>query len=145
MDLHIDDFYSDTARCLVSLYQNFPRKTTLYVDDFVGVLPRDEVGLPHPRHLQCLSSLLWLAEEGYIRYQDSIRQDALDQVELSRNAFLRLSTTAHPFTNAIDPQLPRSILRVQGSLVQQMRRHLHSGDSEELIAVVRFFLGEQPQ
>lgn len=64
MNLHIDDFYRDAALGLVMLYQSFPRPVTLYLDDMVGVLPPDEVGLPHPRQQQCLSALLWLANEG---------------------------------------------------------------------------------
>lgn len=142
MDLHIDDFYVDSARCMVSLYQSFPRKSTLYMDDFVGVLERDEVGLPHPRQLQCLSTLIWLGNEGHLRYMDTIGYDALDQCELTQAAFLRLSSTQHPFNSELDSELPRSVFRAQGSLIQQMRRHLKSRDTEKLIPVVRFFLGE---
>lgn len=142
MDLHIDDFYTDAARCLLSLYQSFPRKSTLYMDDFVGVLPRDEVGLPHPRQQQCLSSLLWLANEGYLRYQSTIGYDALDQVELTKKAFVRLCSTDHPFTAGIEPGLPPSVLRVQGSLLQQIRRHLRNQNSEELISVMQYFFAD---
>src|SRR5690554_6312866 len=138
MDLHIDDFYTDAARALIRLYQSFPRKCTLYMDDFVGVLPRDEVGLPHPRQLQCLSSMLWLASEGYLRYEDTIGYNAVDQAELTQKAFVRLSSTNHQFTGGLDLSLPKSVLRAQGSLVQQLRRHLANQETEELIAVMRF-------
>ena len=142
MDLHIDEFYTDTASALLRLYQSFPRKCTLYMDDFVGVLPHDEVGLPHPRQLHCLSSLLWLANEGYLRYEDTIGYNAVDQAALPQKSFVRLSSTKHPFNDGLDLTLPKSVLRAQGSLVQQLRRHLANQETEELIAVMRFFLGD---
>lgn len=36
MDLHIDDFYKDAAKGLLLLYQAFPNKSTLYMDDLIG-------------------------------------------------------------------------------------------------------------
>ncbi|EPS7997105.1 hypothetical protein ACWEWS_006323, partial [Pseudomonas aeruginosa] len=33
MDLQIDDFHKDAAGGLLLLYQAFPRKTALYVED----------------------------------------------------------------------------------------------------------------
>ena len=39
MDLQIDEFYKDAASGLLLLYQAFPRKVALYVDDLIG---RDE-------------------------------------------------------------------------------------------------------
>lgn len=138
MDLHIDDFYRDAALGLVNLYQAFPRKITLYLDDLVGILPRDEVGLPHPRQLQCLSTLLWLANEGYVRYESTIGYDAVDQIELTRKGFIRLSSTQHPFSQGLE-HLPPSVFRVQGSLVQQIRQHLRAKDSEALIQVMQYF------
>ena len=49
MDLHIDDFYKDAAKGLLMLYQAFPKKTTLYMDDLIGYIPPDEFGLPSDR------------------------------------------------------------------------------------------------
>src|SRR5574344_91969 len=138
MDLHIDDFYRDAARGLVMLYQSFPRPVTLYMDDFVGVLPPEEVGLPPPRQQHCLSTLLWLAGEGYLRHLGTLGYEAVDQAELSEKAFVRLSSTQHPFAGNCD-DLPASIQRVQGSLVQQLRHCLRAGDSEGLIRVMQHF------
>lgn len=138
MDLHIDDFYRDSALGLLNLYQAFPRKITLYLDDLVGVLPRDEVGLPHPRQQQCLSTLLWLANEGYVRYESTIGYDAVDQIELTQKAFVRLASTQHPFNKGLE-NLPASVFRTQGSLIQQIRQHLRAQESESLIRVMQYF------
>ncbi len=64
MDLQIDDFYKDAAGGLLTLYQAFPRKIALYVEDLIGREEPDEFGLPSTRHQSCLGALLWLAEEG---------------------------------------------------------------------------------
>lgn len=138
MDLHIDDFYRDAALGLIMLYQSFPRPVTLYLDDMVGVLPPDEVGLPHPRQQHCLSTLLWLASEGYIRHLGTLGHEALDQAELSEKAFVRLAGTQHPFAGEL-ADVPTSIRRAQGSLAHQLRRHLGSRDSEALISAMQHF------
>jgi hypothetical protein len=138
MDLHIDDFYRDAALGLVMLYQSFPRPVTLYLDDLVGILPPDEVGLPHPRQLQCLNTLLWLGNEGYLRHLGTIGYSAVDQAELTEKAFLRLSSSQHPFAAGLD-EAPSSIRRAQGSLAQQLRQPLRSGDTEVVIRVMQHF------
>lgn len=138
MDLHIDDFYQDAALGLVMLYQSFPRPLTLYLDDMVGILPPDEVGLPHPRQQQCLATLLWLAGEGYIRHLGPLGYTALDQAELTEKAFVRLSCSQHPF-NQLPDDTPASIRRANGSLAQQLRRHLQERNSEALISVIQHF------
>lgn len=138
MDLHIDDFYCDAALGLVKLYQSFPRPVTLYLDDMVGILPADEVGLPHPRQQHCLATLLWLANEGYLRHLGTLGYEALDQAELSEKAFVRLSSCNHPF-NDFPADTPASIQRASGSMAQQLRRHLQSRNSEALIAVMQYF------
>lgn len=141
MDLHIDDFYRDAALGLVMLYQSFPRAVTLYLDDMVGVLPPDEVGLPHPRQQHCLSTLLWLTEEGYLRHQGTLGYDAVEHARLTEKAFLRLSSTGHPFATHLADS-PASIRRTQGSLAQQLRRNLKERDSEALISAMQYFFGK---
>lgn len=138
MDLHIDDFYRDAALGLVKLYQSFPRPLTLYMDDFVGVLPPDEVGLPHPRQQQCLSTLLWLANEGYLRHLGTLGYTAVEQAELTEKAFIRLASGQPSVAQALAEQ-PASIRRVQSSLAQQLRLHLKSGDTENLIVTMQHF------
>jgi hypothetical protein len=96
-DLHIDDFYRDVAKIFLRLYAVFPRKTVLYVEDISGPDEPDEFGLHHPRFQACFSTMVWLAEHGYLNFDDNIRQEALDQAVLSQKAFLLLSSRSdHP-------------------------------------------------
>ena len=90
-DLNIDDFFKDAAKALNILYRAFPRKITLYVDDIVGIHEPDEFGMPNDRHMACLSALLWLGDEGYLRFEESIRHEALDQAVLTGQCFTLLS------------------------------------------------------
>jgi hypothetical protein len=128
MDLQIDEFYKDAAAAMLLLYQAFPRKMALYVEDLIGREEPDDFGLPSQRHQNCLGALLWLAEEGYLRFDSCIAQDALDQAVLSEKAFLRL-TRGVPEVN-LSRNLSPSIRRVQASLAFQLREALASRQSE---------------
>lgn len=136
MDLQIDDFYKDSAAGLLRLHQAFPRKIALYVEDLIGREEPDEFGLPSRRHQSCLSALLWLAEEGYLRFDSTIRHEALDQAVLSEKGFLRLSRTVAAAQPA-DPALPASVRRVRATLAWQLREALKEGDSERLVYLGR--------
>ena len=83
-DLHIEDFFRDVAKIFVRLYAAFPRKTILYVEDVSGPDQPDEFGLHHPRFQAAFSAMVWLGEHGYLNFQDTIREEALDQVVLSQ-------------------------------------------------------------
>ena len=138
MDLHIDDFYKDAAKGLLMLYQAFPNKSTLYMDDLVGYMAPDEFGLPQDRQQRCLSTFVWLAEEGYLRFQSTIRFEALDQIELCEKSFLRLSKAIEPLPCALI-DTPPSVRRAQGSLANQLREALHIGQSERVIELMQLF------
>jgi len=91
-DLHISDFNKDTARIILTLYRRFPVKTTLYVEDICGPDSPDEFGLHSPRHTACFSAILWLAEEKYLRYNQTIQQEAFDEVVLTQACFTHFSS-----------------------------------------------------
>ncbi|HRL95050.1 MAG: hypothetical protein KAX63_06030 [Pseudomonas sp.] len=136
MDLQIDDFYKDAAAGMLLLYQSFPRKIGLYVEDLIGREEPDEFGLPTPRHQSCLGTLLWLAEEGYIRFDSTIGYDALDQATLSEKGFLRLSRGL-PHAIAEGEPVPPSVRRVQATLAYQLREALSSRQSERVVRLTR--------
>ncbi len=136
MDLQIDDFYRDAAAGLLMLYQAFPRKVTVYVEDLIGHEEPDEFGLPSKRHQSCLGALLWLAEEGYVRYESTIQQLALDQVALTEKAFVRLTRTL-PEADTNNSELPASVRRVHSSMAHQIRLALRDGHSEQLAQLTR--------
>jgi len=143
MDLHIDDFYKDVASGLLLLYGNFPRKISLYIDDLIGYQAPDEYGLPSERHQACFSTFLWLADEGYLRYESTIGYDALDQVVISEKCFLRLS--AQIPQNLLNDKnidnLPDAVLRQRLSFAQQLRDAVSMQDAELVIKLCRYLFG----
>ncbi len=136
MDLQIDDFYKDAAAGLLLLYQAFPRKVGLYVEDLIGREEPDEFGLPSKRHQACLGALLWLADEGYLRYESTIHYDALDQAVLSEKGFLRLSRGV-PHALPEGDALPPSVRRVHATLAHQLREAIQQQHSERIARLTR--------
>lgn len=147
-DIHIDDFCRDSALILLYLYRHFPRKATLYVEDIIGPEEQDEYGLHSVRHLSCLSTMIWMAEEGFIRYEDNIRQEALDQVVIAHATFLHL-TSIHNDISRFDSisseeinDLPESVKAVKYSNIAQINRALQSGSSHNVRMIMLDFFGE---
>ncbi|HAT26054.1 MAG TPA: hypothetical protein DCS89_03500, partial [Gammaproteobacteria bacterium] len=99
-DINIENFYKHIARILSILYEAFPSKSPLYVDDIAGVDDPDEYGLHSPDYTAGFFAMLWLADEQYIRYMDTIRQDGVDQAVLTHKAFLRLTQVSDPIYQA---------------------------------------------
>lgn len=148
-DIHIDDFCRDSALILLYLYRQFPRKAELYVEDIIGPDEQDEYGLHSTRHLSCLSTMIWLAEEGLIRYNQSIRQEALDQVVLTHPTFIKL-TSIHklrgdqnpPISSDISPNLPNSIQAERRTYIALINSALQSGSSYTLRKTLLEILGQ---
>jgi hypothetical protein len=106
-DIHIEEFYKDLAKILLHLHNAFPRKSQIFVEDISGIDHPDEYGLHSTRHQSCFSAMLWLADEGFIRFEDTIRQEAIDQAVLTQKAFIRLNRLAclpaHPGLSQTSP------------------------------------------
>jgi len=125
-DIHIEEFYRDAAITLVQLYNAFPRRVNLFVEDIAGEDDPDEFGLHSRRHMACFGTLLWLAEEGYLRYVDTIRQEALDQAVLTQSAFVRLSAPApRDLAVAISPDSMKQAESAPSSVQQDFYSHVH--------------------
>jgi len=144
-DLHIDDFYHDAGRILARLYAAFPRKTTLYVEDISGPDAPDEFGLHSVRFSSCFSTLLWLADTGYLRYDSTIRQEALDQAVLTERSFLLLCApcplaSKTTFDAAFDAKTPPSVIANAQTNIQQLRAALKSRNSIDIGQIMLFLL-----
>ena len=134
-DIHIDDFFKDAAKTLLRLYLSFPRKITVFVDEIAGPVTTDEFGVPGDRFVACFGTLLWLAEEGYLRYVDTIRQEAIDQAVLTGRCFNIL--TLQSLSGApIDQSLPASVRDEHGTHAQRLRDALKSGNSIRMRATM---------
>ncbi len=144
-DIHVEEFYKDVAIALVQLYGAFPRRVNLFVEDIAGPDEPDEFGLHSKRHMACFGALLWLQEEGLLRYVDTIRQEALDQAVLSHAAFVRLSAPAPASLNQLvapPPQpteghLPASIQQDLSTYIHLIRTALKSGHSGRISQIVQ--------
>ncbi|MGK0250205.1 MAG: hypothetical protein ACI910_002974 [Oleispira sp.] len=90
LDVHIDDFFKDCAVILLHGFKYFPAKQVLYVEDICGPDEADEFGLHSPRHLAGFGAIIWLQEEGYIRFSEVDRQESVDDFVLASKAFTRL-------------------------------------------------------
>ncbi len=144
-DIHIDDFCRDTALVLLQLYNGFPLKKSVFVEDISGPDEPDEVGLHSRRHMACLGAMVWLAEENYIRFDSLIYQDGVDQAVLTNRAFILLSAASDIHLEEPDPDLPRTLASEKLTLVEQIRAALRSGNSERLSTIMRFFFSRRPE
>ena len=90
-DINIENFYRHIAKSLHILYTHFPTRAALYVDEVAGVDEPDEYGLHSPTYTAGFYAMLWLADEGFISYADTIRQDGIDQAYLTHRGFLILT------------------------------------------------------
>lgn len=140
-DIHIEEFYKDAAIALVQLYNVFPRRTNLFVEDISGPDDPDEFGLHSKRHSACFGTLLWLAEEGFLRYVDTIRQEALDQAVLTQQAFVRLSAPARSELETEIPQpadtLPPTVQKDLSTHIHLIRTALKNGSSAQISRVMQ--------
>ncbi len=88
---------------------------------------------PSPRG-RCLGTLLWLGEEGFLRYEDVIRQEAIDQAILTGTCFTALcsrTTTEHR-----QPGLPESVRVERATHVYQLRDALEARSSATIRAAM---------
>ncbi|MCK0536623.1 hypothetical protein [Alcanivorax quisquiliarum] len=143
-DIHIDDFCRDAALVLLHLYNQFPRPQAIYVEDISGPDTPDEVGLHSKRHMACLSTMLWLADEGYLRYDSLIYQDGIDQAVLTNKAFVLLSAASELRLATPPTDLPEALAAEKQSLVEQIRAAVRGGRSGEISVIIRSLLATQP-
>ncbi len=143
IDLHVDDFYKDVAIIMLQLYSTFPRPAPVYVEDVCGPDEVDEYGLHSARHLACLGTMLWLADEGYLRYEDTIRQEAVDQAVLTHKAFVLLNAR-HEFVGEAEEdeetELPPSVIARRRTNVFRLNQAVRSESSERIRQVVHYLL-----
>lgn len=127
--INIDEFYADAAQILVSLYGVFPRPVNLFAEDICGEDEPDEYGLHSTRYQACFATMVWLGEEGYIRYENTMRQDAVDQAVLSGKCFAALVSPAPPDADELaeareEPDLPPSVKAEHASIVYHLQKAL---------------------
>jgi hypothetical protein len=101
LDVHIDDFFKDCATILLTGFRHFPRPLTLFIEDISGPDDKDEFGLHSNRHLAALGALLWLQEEGFVRFTGLHRQESVDEFVLTNKSLTRMLAIARSSEDAI--------------------------------------------
>lgn len=141
-DIHIDDFCKDVAQIILRLYKTFPQKSDLYVEDIIGYHEPDEYGLHSERHMACLGAMLWLADEGYLRYGEMIRQEAVDQCILTKKTFTRLNTAYELVFSSDDENeaAPQWMKDEKQLYVNQIRSAVGSGSSLIVNQIIKHFI-----
>ncbi|NQD38152.1 hypothetical protein HPT27_14065 [Permianibacter sp. IMCC34836] len=114
-DIYIEDFHRDVAIALIRLYATFPRPAALYVDEIAGSDDPDEFGVQSERHQRCLGSLIWLGEEGVIRYRDMIGLEGIDAAVLTLRGFRALHEGQGPAIEQLTINTVREALRERNS------------------------------
>ena len=122
LDVHIHDFYKDCASVLLQGFMNFPVAQTLYVEDISGPDEMDEFGLHSRRHQSALGAIIWLRDEGFIRFGVMNRQESVDEFVLTSKAFSRMIIKLEDHNN-----LPTF------EVMQQFRRDCDSLQLSDLI------------
>jgi len=139
-DIHIEDFYHDVARILIQLYNRFPRKGAVFVEDIAGADTPDEYGLHSRRHMACFGAMLWLSDEGLLRYESVISQDAIDQAVLTGTGFNRLSALRTDLPVTPPPDDSGILAREPAIAINHIRRMMQEGTSTELSETVHRLL-----
>jgi len=125
LDVHIDDFFKDTAVALLSGLQQFPAPQTLFIEDICGPDDMDEFGLHSTRHLAALGTVQWLRDEEFVRFGVVDRQESVDDFVLTSKSFTRLI--------AIIPDSGEPVFRALHTAIQE-------GDSTAVRHLVSTFL-----
>jgi hypothetical protein len=155
-DINIENFYRHIAKSLHILYTHFPTRAALYVDEVAGIDAPDEYGLHSPTYTAGFYAMLWLADEGFINYADTIRHDGIDQAYLTHRGFLILTQITDELivkpvaakdssgSNIVNLQpaqdISPSLQEERMLVINQLRAALVGGSSIEIKKVVNFIL-----
>ncbi len=134
-DINVDDFFNDSARTLLILYKVFPRRHAVFVEDVSGPEEPDEFGMHSDRYLACFGALLWLGEEGFLRYENTIATEAIDQALLAGRCFTLLSTPGLLRTD-VDASLPESVRAERATRAYALESAVRSRSSSRVRAIM---------
>jgi len=134
--INTDEFFADAAKILTVLLQSFPQPIILQVDDICGAEDTDEYGMHSPRYLACFAAMLWLAEEGYLRFNETVRSEAIDQAVLTGRCFVLLTEPDAELIGENNERLPDSVALERSSTGSQLGAALKPRDSLALNALM---------
>tara|TARA_R110001592_G_scaffold49482_3_gene154276 strand:- start:4906 stop:5355 length:450 start_codon:yes stop_codon:yes gene_type:complete len=141
-DIHIEEFFHDSFRVLNTLYAAFPKKCNVFVEDIAGADQVDEYGLHSDRSQCCFGTMLWLEQEGFIRFESTLRQEAIDQANLTMKGLAMISTMCQ---NPVINELSHSISPVNPALpgkpnIESLKHIYRHGTSTQLAIAMQNLL-----
>tara|TARA_R110002072_G_scaffold54816_5_gene143407 strand:- start:6445 stop:6894 length:450 start_codon:yes stop_codon:yes gene_type:complete len=141
-DIHIEEFYHDAFKTMLSLYQAFPKKSNIYVEDIAGPDQPDEYGLHSDRFQSCFGTILWLELEGFIRFESTLRQEAADQACLTMKGLTTVSSICQDrFLNTLSKTILPENLGLSGRPNIETLKHIsHHGTSTQLALAMQHLL-----
>lgn len=133
-DIHIEEFFADCTKILHQLYQSFPKKSMVFVEDISGPDQPDEYGVHDDRFLSCFGAMLWLADEGLIQFESTIRQEGIDQATLtSKGLHLMSSISYDDFLDELASGIRTNTSQLKGKPnIETLRHVLQHGTSTQL-------------
>jgi len=141
-DIHIEEFYLDATRILSQLYQAFPKKANVFVEDISGPDTPDDYGLHCDRYQSCFGAMIWLEQEQFIRFESTMRQDAIDQALLTQKGLrLMASICKDEYINQITDAILPKITGLKGLPNIDSLKHIKKhGTSSQLGLAVQHLL-----
>ena len=141
-DIHIEEFFLDCTKILKQIYQAFPKNTNVYVEDISGPDQADEYGLHSDRFQSCFGAMLWLEHEQFIRFESTMRQEAIDQANLSLKGLKLMSSICHDeYMNKLADTIKPHIHDLKGRPNVDTLSHIHQhGTSSQLALAVQHLL-----
>ncbi|WLD57271.1 hypothetical protein NFC81_11130 [Salinispirillum sp. LH 10-3-1] len=118
-NLHITDFYNDAGRVLILLYRSFPRLDTLWIDDVCGPDELDDFGQHSVRFRACSATVVWLRNEGYLRYSDQDGEKGFNHCVLTEKGLAVLSGWHLEGREMVIDQLERALDERSSSAMEQ--------------------------
>jgi hypothetical protein len=105
-NIHIEEFFLDCTKIMKQLYMAFPMKSNVFVEDISGPDQADEYGLHSDRFQSCFGAMLWLEQERFIKYENTLKQEAIDQATLTSKGLKLMASICHDEKmNAITDQI----------------------------------------
>jgi hypothetical protein len=131
-DIHIEEFFLDCTKILKQIYRAFPKNSNVYVEDISGPDQADEYGLHSDRFQSCFGAMLWLEHEQYIRFESTMRQEAIDQANLSSKGLRLVASICHDeYMNTLSDTIKPKVENLKGrpniDTLLHIRQHGTSG------------------
>ncbi len=140
--IHIEEFFLDCSKILKQLYMSFPMKSNVFVEDISGPEQVDEYGLHSERFQSCFGAMLWLEQEHFIKYESTLKQEAIDQATLTAKGLKLMASICHDEAiNTISEQIHPLIEGLKGlPNIDTLNHIMKHGTSSQLALAMQHLI-----